>query len=82
MKDDVAIRVEHVSKKYGKSLKRSMLYSIQDIGRNMLGHGSHPEQLRKDQFGAIQDVSFKFKKGEALGIIGTNGAGKTTLSKC
>ncbi|MBD3308784.1 ATP-binding cassette domain-containing protein [candidate division KSB3 bacterium] len=81
MNDDVAIRVEHVSKKYCKSLKRSMLYGIQDIGRNMLGCSSYPEQLRKDEFWAIDDVSFEVKKGEALGIIGRNGSGKTTLLK-
>src|SRR6476469_9192091 len=30
----------------------------------------------------LDNVSFKIKKGDFLGIIGPNGAGKTTLFKC
>lgn len=77
--DEVVIKAENVSKKFSRSLRRSMAYGIKDTIRNILRISAKPDILRKDEFWAINDVSFVVKKGECLGIIGPNGAGKTSL---
>lgn len=77
---ETLIRVEGVSKKFCRSLKRSLWYGMQDLGNEVLGrcHGGTGE-LRTGEFWAVKDVSFELKRGECLGLIGHNGAGKTTL---
>jgi lipopolysaccharide transport system ATP-binding protein len=51
---DTLIKVEGVSKKFCRSLKRSLLYGMQDLGKEMLGrrHGGNGE-LRQDEFWAV-----------------------------
>jgi lipopolysaccharide transport system ATP-binding protein len=81
MAGDFAVRLEHVSKKYCKTLKLSMRYGIADITRNMLALSSNSGNLREKEFWAVEDISLEIKHGEALGIIGPNGSGKTTVLK-
>ena len=68
---DTLIKVEGVSKKFCRSLKKSLWYGMQDIGSEMLGkrHGGKGE-LRPDEFWAVKDVSFELKRGECLGLLG------------
>lgn len=72
MSEEIAIRVEHLSKKY-------QLYpSPQDRLKEAL----HPFRKKYyHDFWALKDVSFDVKKGETVGIIGNNGSGKSTLLK-
>jgi len=81
MSNDVLVKVEGLSKKYCRSLKRSLWYGVQDVGSEMLGSKGDHGKLRNNEFWAVKDVSFELVRGECLGLIGPNGAGKSTLLK-
>lgn len=81
MRDDVLISVENVSKKFCKSLKRSLWYGLADIAAEVTAGGKNRDVLREQEFWAVKDVSFELRRGECIGLIGHNGAGKTTLLK-
>lgn len=72
MNKDIAIKVENLSK----------VYKLYNAPIDRMKEALHP--LKKSyhkEFYALNDVSFKIKKGDCVGIIGRNGAGKSTLLK-
>ncbi len=77
--DDTLVSVKSVSKKFCKNLRRSMAYGIIDLTKNLLGRRIDSTRIRKDEFWAIEDISFEQKRGEVLGLVGRNGSGKTTI---
>jgi lipopolysaccharide transport system ATP-binding protein len=75
------VKVENLSKKFCRNLKRSLWYGIKDIGAELTACSKKKVKLRKEEFWALDDVGFEIRKGELVGLIGANGAGKTTILK-
>jgi len=78
---DVALRMEHVYKKFRKG---ESFNSLRDLIPALTGKMFRQQELSqkdKREFWALRDISFEVKRGEALGIIGHNGAGKSTILK-
>jgi lipopolysaccharide transport system ATP-binding protein len=79
MPEDPLVSVEAVSKKFCRSLKRSLWYAVADMGQEITGVESAHGVLRRDEFWAVDGVTFDVCRGQALALVGHNGAGKTTL---
>ena len=76
--DNIAIRVENLSKRYeiyGNPRDRLKQFVMPRLHR--LARRSSKQYFR--EFWAVKDVSFEIKKGQTVGIIGRNGSGKSTL---
>ena len=71
------ISLEHVSKEF----QLGQTHNFRHAFRRALGKLQGKAVEAKAPFKAVDDVNFRVKEGDVLGIIGTNGAGKSTLLK-
>lgn len=69
MTNNIAIRVEHLTKAYGLPFEFSW--------KGLMAR-NRSEFLSRRHL-ALKDVTFNVREGELLGVIGRNGAGKSTL---
>ncbi len=69
-----AIKLENITMEF--NLHKEKLDNVKEYFINLL-----KGNVRKDQFKALDDISFVVNKGDRVGILGLNGAGKSTLMK-
>jgi lipopolysaccharide transport system ATP-binding protein len=78
---DIAIRFEHVSKRFALGERFDSLRDlVPALARRLLGRPV-PEGASDRDFWALKDICLEVRKGETLGVIGHNGAGKSTMLK-
>ena len=64
---DTLIKVENVSKKFCRDLKKSLWYGVKDIAGEIGRRGNVRDELRPGEFWSVSDISFELKRGQCLG---------------
>lgn len=71
------IKVDNVSMRFNLGIEK--IFSLKLFFINLFK--PRKKKGKKPDFWALKDVSFKVKRGEVVGFIGSNGAGKSTMLK-
>ena len=74
MSDNIAVKVEHVSKHF-----RLPTESSSSLRTTMVNYFKGIKGYKEQQ--VLKDISFEVEKGDFFGIVGRNGSGKSTLLK-
>lgn len=73
--DDYAIEVNDVTMIF--NIANEQLNNLKEYFIKLMRH-----ELFFKEFRALDHVSFKVRRGEVVGLVGTNGSGKSTMLKC
>lgn len=71
---DIVVDVDHVSMIFNMASER--LDSLKEYFIKLVRH-----ELMFKEFRALNDITFKVRKGDVFGLVGTNGSGKSTMLK-